>query len=62
MGGDPWWSRKVHLCSAVLLVSAVLFSKMNPSPLLKQIPSLVLLLDVLYGLTSSLIMRPFTPK
>ena len=62
MGGDPWWSRKVHLGSSVLLVSMVLVSKLNPSPLLNQLPSLVLLLDVLYGLVSSLIIRPFVPK
>lgn len=59
MRGDPWWSRKVHLGSAIALVSTFLLSKANPSPALNRGPSLVLLLDVLYGLVSSLVIKPF---
>lgn len=62
MRGNPWWSRKVHLASSVLLVLTVLVSKLKPSVLLNQLPSTILLLDVLYGLGSSLIIRPFGTK
>lgn len=65
LGGNPWWSRKVHLISSVLLVSTVLLVLINrksPSNPLNQLPSIVLFVDVLYGLVSSLIVGPFGSK
>lgn len=47
-----WWSRKNHLLSGLFLLLSTLYKNNNYS-------KIVLLLDVLYGLITSLIIKPF---
>ena len=60
--GNPWWSRKVHLVSSVLLAGTLMVllsnSGSNDSNL-SRIPSLILLADVLFGVGSMVALRPF---
>jgi hypothetical protein len=56
-GGSPWWSRRAHIVSSVLLVAASLLSRVDVH--LQALPSLVLLVDVLFGVGSSIVARPF---
>ena len=55
--GKPWWSRKTHMVSAMMLVLSVVVSTYNKY--MKSLPSLVLLLDVIIGIFTFWFVRPF---
>lgn len=62
ISGNPWWSRKVHLVSSLLLVGTLLILFSNPGSndsKVSRLPSAILLADVLFGMSSMISLRPF---
>ena len=59
ISGSPWWSRKAHIMSSLLIIASTISSLVLRTDISFRIPSLVLLLDVFYGFITSLVIMPF---
>jgi hypothetical protein len=55
IGAGTWWHTKVHIATSIAIVLSLLI----PGPIK---PEYILLFDVLYGVSSSLFIRPFPSK
>ena len=52
MESGTWWHRKAHIVTSIALILSTLLPG-------KYYPSIVLFFDVLYGIISSILIRPF---
>lgn len=60
--GKPWWSRRFHSFSSVLLILSAILSFFSENNAVKSLPSTILLLDVLFGIGTYLVVSPFNKK